>query len=49
LVGEKGNESKSIGQENVPQLQDRAAQAGRPGDLLGSHPQTTAGVTAQSG
>jgi len=32
------SESQSIGEEAVPQLQDRAAQARRPSDLLGRAP-----------
>ncbi len=44
MDGEQSNESTSIGQENVPQVQAGAAQAGTAGNLCGSAPQAASGL-----
>src|SRR5258708_21899990 len=46
VEGEK-NEGTGIGQEDVPELQDRPAQAGGARDLHGSAPQATTGLNGR--
>jgi hypothetical protein len=45
-VFEVNHESQGISEENVSELQDRAAQTRRARDLLGSDTQTTPGLEA---
>jgi hypothetical protein len=40
----ENHESDGIGEKDLPQMQNRAAQAGRAGDLHGSTPQTASGL-----
>jgi hypothetical protein len=44
---ERGHESDGIGEENVPQLQDRAAQGRGARDLQGSAAQAAPGVMGE--
>jgi hypothetical protein len=44
-VKDKDNESTGIGEENLPQLQDRAQEAGGEGDLHEPAPQAAPGLS----